>query len=408
MAIYHCSVKIIGRSSGRSAVASAAYRVGEKLKDKETGIIHDYTKKGGVIYREVMLCQNAPKEYQDRETLWNEVQKIEKVSNAQLAREIEVALPIEMSRSEQIQAVQRYVREKFVSAGMCADWALHDKGDGNPHAHIMLTTRPIKANGQWGEKKKSIYKLDENGQKIPVIDPETGRQKVRVRKGKGVEKMWERETVQVNDWNDRSKVEEWRAAWAEICNEYLMDWQQIDHRSYARQGIDQEPTIHEGYVARKMEKNGRVSDRCQINREIAERNGLLKQIKGALREIAEQIKELIKVRGGDLHDRLGELLQRSRDARLNQRVGEEPPGPGETSPGSPGHEEESIRELIRKARAGIDLATAREENSRPGRQNRGAEQELRGTGGVQRTEETIRATSERKSPTPKRRSGPSL
>ena len=143
MAIYHCSVKIIGRSSGRSAVASAAYRVGEKLKDKETGIIHDYTKKGGVIYREVMLCQNAPKEYQDRETLWNEVQKIEKVSNAQLAREIEVALPIEMSRSEQIQAVQRYVREKFVSAGMCADWALHDKGDGNPHAHIMLTTRPI-------------------------------------------------------------------------------------------------------------------------------------------------------------------------------------------------------------------------------------------------------------------------
>ncbi len=286
MAIYHCSVKIIGRSGGRSAVASAAYRVGKKLKDNETGITHDYTRKGGVVYSEIVLCPNAPQEYQDREILWNEVQKIEKVSDARLAREIEVALPIEMSRSEQIEVVQRYVRDKFVSAGMCADWALHDKGYGNPHAHIMLTTRPIKKNGQWGEKNKTAYKLDENGQKIPVIDPETGLQKI----GAKGRKLWQRITIPSTDWNDRSKVEEWRAAWAEICNEYLMDWQQIDHRSYARQGIDQEPTIHEGYVARKMEKNGRVSDRCQINREIAERNGLLKQIKRELKGISEKLK----------------------------------------------------------------------------------------------------------------------
>jgi ATP-dependent exoDNAse (exonuclease V) alpha subunit len=152
MAIYHLNIKIISRSKGQSAVASAAYRSATKLVDKEVGKTCDYTKKSGVVYSEIVLCKNAPKEYQDRETLWNEVHEVEKSSNAQLAREVEVALPREFSRQEQIEVVQEYIQKNFVSKGMCADWALHDKGDGNPHAHIMLTTRPIEPDGKWVTK----------------------------------------------------------------------------------------------------------------------------------------------------------------------------------------------------------------------------------------------------------------
>lgn len=296
MAIYHCSVQIIGRSSGRSAIACAAYRAGDKLHDEETGKLQDYSRKSGVIYSEIALPKNAPESYRDRETLWNAVQRVEKQGNAQLAREVEIALPKELSIGQQIDAVSGYVKMTFVKDGMCADWAIHDKGDGNPHAHIMLTTRPIKANGEWGAKEKKVYKLDENGERIPVIDKVTGKQKL----GKNNRKMWERETVQANDWNDRSKVEEWRAAWADVCNWYLSMGNvkdRIDHRSYARQGVEQEPTIHEGYAARQMEKRGEVSERCQENREIQQRNSLLKMLHDALKAIAAQIQALVMTRG---------------------------------------------------------------------------------------------------------------
>lgn len=294
MPIYHCSIQIIGRSSGRSAVAAAAYRAAEKLEDKETGLTHDYTKKKGVVHREIMLPEYAPEEYKNREVLWNEVQKAEKRSDAQLSREIEVALPRELSFQNQITVVQVYIRMNFVEKGMCADWVLHDKGDGNPHAHIMLTTRPIKKNGQWGQKQKSVYKLDEQGNKIPVIDPKTGKQKVRIRKGKGEEKLWERTTIPANDWNNPGKAEEWRKAWADCLNAVLPAEKQVDHRSYVKQGIDQEPTIHEGYAARKMEKQGRTADRCQMNREIRSRNALLRRLQMKLKEIATELAEIVK------------------------------------------------------------------------------------------------------------------
>ena len=290
MPIYHCSIQIIGRSSGRSAVAAAAYRAAEKLEDKETGLTHDYTKKQGVVHREIMLPEYAPEEYKNREVLWNEVQKAEKRSDAQLFREIEVALPRELSFQNQIAVVQVYIRMNFVEKGMCADWVLHDKGDGNPHAHIMLTTRPIKENGQWGQKQKSVYKLDTEGNKIPVIDPVTGKQKI----GARGRKIWQRETVQTNDWNSPGKAEEWRKAWADCLNAVLPAEKQVDHRSYVRQGIDQEPTIHEGYAARKMEKQGRTADQCQMNREIRSRNALLRRLQMKLKEIAAELAEIVK------------------------------------------------------------------------------------------------------------------
>ena len=217
MAIFHCQIKIISRGKGKTATAAAAYRSGTKIVDDELGKTHDYTRKGGVAFSEILLCVNAPSKYSDRQTLWNEVQKIEKQKNAQLCREVEVALPIEFSRNEQIEVVREYIKKNFTDKGMIADWSLHDKSDGNPHAHILLTMRPLKPNGEWETKRKDRYALDENGNKIPIVDPLTNQQKI----GAGGRKMWERISVPTTDWNDQTKAEEWRKSWADICNEHL-------------------------------------------------------------------------------------------------------------------------------------------------------------------------------------------
>lgn len=324
MAIYHCSIGIKGRSKGDSAVGSSAYRAGVKLKDEETGVTYDYTKKRGVVYNEVMLPQNAPKEYQNREVLWNEVEKVEKQPKAQLARDIEVGFPIEMSREQQIQCVRDYVQNNFVKKGMCADIALHDKKDGNPHAHILLTMRGIKENGEWDTKKRSVFKLDENGERIPVIDKKTGEQKIRDRGEKGIEFVWKRETIPTNDWNEQYKAEEWRKAWAEECNKYLSQEQKIDHRSYKRQGIDKIPTIHEGHKARKMEKEGAVSDRCEINRQIVERNARNEQLKEITKKIVQDKVREINGQLERIRDDFRRKFRRdaSRDARpVSELVG---------------------------------------------------------------------------------------
>lgn len=337
MAIYHCSIKIINRSGGRSAIASAAYRSGEKLYNEETGLTHDFTKKGGVIMNEIILPVNAPKAYLDRETLWNEVQNIEKRSDAQFAREVEVALPKEMSREEQIECVREYINENFISKGMIADWALHDKGDGNPHAHIMLTVREVDAERHWMSKQKSVFAnaRDEEGRaiydpdlpsyspkdkeatakyRIPKIDDD-GNQKVRVRKGKGTELLWEKVSIPSNDWNDRKNAEIWRQSWAEHCNKYLDKENQIDHRSYERQGKDIMPSIHEGVTARKMEAEGKLAERCQTNRDIKEYN----LIKEQLKEVAKEITKMITEKARAIYDRFKEFRRSIRDNELSRR-----------------------------------------------------------------------------------------
>ena len=325
MSIYHCSIKIISRSTGRSAVASAAYRSGEKLMNDETGILHDFTSKEGVIMSEILLPENAPEAYQNRQLLWNEVQKIEKRCDAQLAREVEVAFPIEMTRYQQIECVRAYIQENFVLKGMIADWALHDKGNGNPHAHIMLTVRGFDDNRQWQQKTKTVFanSRDTAGRAIydpslPSYDPKdkertaqyriplldkSGKQKTRVRKGKGTEYLWEKINIPANDWNDRVNAEQWRSSWADHCNRYLDHEKQIDHRSYARQGLDLEPTIHEGYIARSMEREGRKADRCDINREIRGRNKIRNQIKTLALDIAKMVVEKAR----ELYERITEF-----------------------------------------------------------------------------------------------------
>ena len=278
IAIYHCSIKIVSRGKGKSAVAAAAYRSGEKLTNEWDGLTHDYTKKGGVVHSEILLPAHAPPAFSDRSTLWNSVELSEKSNNAQLAREVEIALPVELFREEQTRLVREYCSSQFVSKGMIADFNLHDTGGGNPHAHILLTMRPLDEKGAWLPKSKKEYVLDENGERIRLP---SGRYKTR--------------KVDLVDWNDRENAEVWRRAWADLANEYLEKNnrpERIDHRSYERQGIDQIPTVHVGVSATQMEKKGIVTERGELNRNIKAANRILREIRRLVRGLKDWIAEL--------------------------------------------------------------------------------------------------------------------
>lgn len=293
MAIYHLHCKVFSRSKGQTAIPAAAYRSGTKLEDHELGTVSDYTKKKGIAFSEIALPSNAPKEYADREVLWNAVQEVEKSKDAQLCREFEIALPKELSLDEQIDLVRTFAKS-LVSEGMIADYSIHDKNDGNPHVHILTTMRRIDDNGKWMAKQRKVYSLDESGNRIPVIDPKTGKQKVE----SSGRKVWKREPLLTNDWNKKEKLVEWRKRWSDICNEAIdkknalieeenlavnLYAQQeaishIDHRSYAEQGVNKTPTIHEGWQARKMERLGMTSERLEQNRRINQMNSVWSQL----------------------------------------------------------------------------------------------------------------------------------
>src|SRR6185312_8280681 len=164
MAIYHFSAKVIGRSSGRSAIASAAYRAAERLHDDKLDRDHDYTQKAGVIHSEILLPEGAPARWQDRGTLWNEVEAGERQKNAQLARDIEISLPRELSQAEAIGLARDFVREQFVDRGMAADlnvhWTPAADGELQPHAHVMLTMRKV-VPGREGHPEEGGFGLKE-------------------------------------------------------------------------------------------------------------------------------------------------------------------------------------------------------------------------------------------------------
>lgn len=313
--MYHCSIKNISRSGGKSAVASASYRAGEKLEDLETGLTHDYTKKTEVVYSEIFLCENAPIEYQDRATLWNAVEQKETASNSRLAREWEVALPNELTL-EQSKELVRGFAQSLADEGMCVDANIHWK-NGNHHAHIMGTVRAINEKGEWTAKTRKVYDLDENGQKIPQIDKKTGLQKV---DGQN-RKQWKSHKEDYTNWNSKEKVEEWRERWADQCNKALEKAQsveRVDHRSFERQGIERIPTIHEGYVARQMEQRGETAERCEINRDINAANIELQNLEAehrSLLEVLKHLKEKVKEALKNKEVALNERLQRLRTTR---------------------------------------------------------------------------------------------
>ena len=238
-----------------------------------------------LVHSEITLPPNAHKEYADRATLWNAVELSEKGQKSQLARMLKASLPNEWSYELAEEVVRDYVQRNFVDKGMCADWAIHDsendKGQRNLHIHVLLTMRPLTENGEWGAKQKKIYDLDENGEKIPVIDKKTGQQKVDKRN----RKQWKCHTADSTDWNSRENAKMWRKDLADTINatnEQLGIALHWEHRSFKEQGIDREPTIHIGAVANALERKGIQTERGNINREIIKNNLLLEQAKEML------------------------------------------------------------------------------------------------------------------------------
>lgn len=269
IAIYHFNVKIVSRGKGASAVAKAAYISGEKIKNEYDGVTHDYRRKREVVYKEIILPDNAPPHFKKRSILWNAVEKSETRKNSQTARHIDAALPVEISRSEQIDLVRNFCNQCFISKGMCVDFAIHDKGDGNPHVHILLTTR----------------KVDESGF-----------------------------TQKERSWNDKSLLLKWRKLWADWCNHklYFVSKERIDHRSYAAQGIDKIPQKHLGAAACAIEKKGYRTDKGSYNhRVILENTNLeIKKINNELSKLNSEKRSIKK-----------EIIEAELDCPLSETFG---------------------------------------------------------------------------------------
>jgi len=283
----HYRIKISTRRKGHSAVAQAAYQSGERLFDERTNRTKYYRDKRGIIYTEIMLPANAPPKYADRNTLWNAVETVENNWNSQLARRFEIALPKELSMEQKVALIREHCFEQFVSKGMIADIAIHDPDppNHNPHAHIMLTMRPMDEHGRWMEKAHREYILDENGDRI------------RDAKGK-----WKFRKVPTVDWNEHSNCEIWRHAWEVTQNRYLKAAgrsERVNMKSYARQGIDRIPTVHMGPAVTAMERRGIMTNIGNLNRDIRAANKLMDVLKrtiirliGWLDEIRQAITEI--------------------------------------------------------------------------------------------------------------------
>lgn len=322
MAIYHLSVKIGSRANGNSAVASASYRSAEKLHSQTDNKTFDYTRKQAVVYTEIMLPENAPKEYADREILWNCVEMSEKQANAQLYREFEISLPNECTRDEQIAMTRRFA-DSLRQEGMCVDIAIHDVKAGqyrtkhrktttdNCHAHILCTMRSLDGNGKFLAKRIRRYILDPAGNKIPVLDKK-GNQKVERKTGR---KLWEREDVATNDWGSKEKVLEWRERWADIANQYLAEENKIDHRSLEEQAKDWEKELD------------------RIENELT------------------QVRELDQERGERINEQLQRLLQRRANAVAADRLadGEREPTGEDTADRTPDSNDKTAREIADRA-----------------------------------------------------------
>ncbi len=317
MAIYHLEAKVVSRGAGRSAVAASAYLSCSRLYNDYDGIQHDYTKKQGLVWQEVFLPEYAPQEWKDREQLWNAVEEVETAKDSRLAREFVVALPLELSRTEQIELLQEFIQKQFVSDGMCADAAIHDTGGHNPHAHILLTVRPLDEQGKWQYKTEKEYLCMKNGEERGFTAAEfrtaqnegwekqypykVGKKKVYmtpsaaeaqgfVRADKHPKSTrYGRQNPISERWNSEEQLVEWRKAWADVTNLYLERAgraERIDHRSNAARGLDEIPTIHEGVAAQALERKGIISDRCEINRQIRADNALLRKLKAEIKKLA--------------------------------------------------------------------------------------------------------------------------
>ena len=314
MAIFHFTVTQTKRSKGQSAIASAAYRSGERLYSEYYGEYSDYTRKGGVICSDILLPPHAPKEYADRQTLWNAVEKAERGKTAQLAYSFEISLQNEFSLDENIALARKFLLEQFVSRGMTVDVSFHEKehedgGTPNPHFHFLCPIRPIEQDGKWGLKQRRVYALDEDGNRI------------RDQNGEFVFNA-----VPTTDWGSPETLEHWRQTWAEMCNAKFAEKGldvRIDHRSYERQGVELLPTVHEGATVRAMEKKGIRTEKGEFNRWIRATNAVIRDIKKKITSligwIADMKAELVKPQTPDLVSLLNAYYTQRKTGAYSQK-----------------------------------------------------------------------------------------
>ena len=277
----HNEITIVQRSQRQSAVAAAAYQSGEKLFCEYDQEVKHYPEKRGIVHNEILLPANAPPEYADRNTLWNAAEAVEKQWNSQLARRWVLTIPREIPPDQYAVLVREFCQQQFVSKGMIADFAIHDPHPPghNPHAHVLLTMRAMDEHGKWLSKSRKVYDLDENGERIKLP---SGR--------------WKSHKEDTVDWNDQKYCEIWRHEWEVIQNRYLDANdrpERVDLRSYARQGLDIVPTVHEGTAVRQMEKRGIQTNIGNLNREIRAANRLMKSIRQLIRLSIEDYKRAL-------------------------------------------------------------------------------------------------------------------
>lgn len=286
MAIFHMSISNVSRAKGSSSCASLAYIAASKVYEERTHQTYSYGRKERVMKVATLLPDGAPTAYADATQLFNAIEKHEQASNARTAKKIVVALPRELSLDESDEILTDFIRDNLCANGYCATYAIHrDKDGNNPHAHILVANRQINKKGEWSSKRKMEYALDEKGERIPLIDKKTGKQKVDKRN----RKQWKRISAEQNPLDKKQFLEQLREAWAVECNKHLSQEDRIDHRSNAARGIDDIPTIHEGYAARAMEARGDVSERMEINRQIRLKNDLIHQLIETLKEIRDKV-----------------------------------------------------------------------------------------------------------------------
>ena len=339
MAIYHLEAKMVSRGAGRSAVAASAYLSCSRMLNDYDGVQHDYTRKQGLAWQAVFLPPMAPPEWQGREKLWNAVEEAEKTKDSRLAREFVAALPIELSRQQQIELLQDFIREQFVDEGMCADVAIHDTDGHNPHAHILLTVRPLDEHGKWQYKTEKEYLCVKGGEERGFTASEfkaaqaegwekqypykVGKKKVYLTQSAaqahGYVRMdkhpkstrYGRQNPISARWNSEEQLLVWREAWATAANRCLElagHDSRIDHRSHAARGLEERPTIHEGVAAQALERRGIISDRCELNRQIKADNALLRELKAEVKKLAALVSHAVPAAAERLEKLRGRIL----------------------------------------------------------------------------------------------------
>ena len=327
MAIYHLEAKVVSRGAGRYAVAASAYLSCSKILNDYDGVQHDYTRKKGLVWQDVFLPEFAPSEWKDWGILWNAVEENEKTKDSRLAREFVSALPVELTPAQWQELLTDFIQNSFVAEGMCADVAIHDPHPPghNPHAHIMLTVRPLDEQGNWQYKTEKEYLCVRNGEERGFTAAEfknaqadgwekqypykVGRKKVYLPPCEAEKHGYERANKHPKStkfgrqnpiaerWNSEEQLVEWRKAWADVTNRYLERYgydERIDHRSHADRDLTEQPTIHEGVVARALEKKGIISDRCEINRQIKADNALLRELKVTVKKLMQAVKNTVR------------------------------------------------------------------------------------------------------------------